>query len=148
MEIQSFSNSEMSGLNTSKKVISMLKQAVDNLLWLSESDYPIDILEWTVSEEQPFTVETLLQATHHSSDCPVQQLTLESLFQPLMQEQDWFGPEEHQMAQRFQALYQLLQEHLSEIQVYRIGTVEVDIYIVGKVTPIRLIGLHTRLVET
>ncbi len=138
----------MGDIQANTNVISMLKQAIDNLLWLSESEYPIDILEWTVSEEQPFTVETLLQTTQHSPDCPVQQLTLEALFQPLLQEQDWFGPEEHQMAQRFQSLYQLLQEHLSEIQVYRIGTVEVDIYIVGKVTPTKVIGLHTRLVET
>ncbi|UBF30787.1 nuclease A inhibitor family protein (plasmid) [Kovacikia minuta CCNUW1] len=138
----------MSDFKTDIKVISILRQAVNDLLWMSESEYPIDILEWNVSEEHPFTVETLLQATQHSPDGPIQQLTIEALFEPLMQEQDWFGPEEHQRAQRFQSLYQLLQERLSEIQVYRIGTIEVDIYILGKVTSTKLIGLHTRLVET
>ncbi len=49
---------------------------------------------------------------------------------------------------RYQALVNLLQTHLTDIKVYRVGSCEVNVYILGKTTRNAIAGLSTISVET
>lgn len=133
---------------TSSEIRQLLAQAVEGLLWLSESESPLELHEWTIPADQVLAPDVILQCSGDSGDRPIQQISLESLFQPMMQMQDWQSQAEQDIVARFQSLYQLLQQWLEDVQVYRVGTVEVDVYIVGRISPTQVIGLHTCLVET
>jgi hypothetical protein len=52
------------------------------------------------------------------------------------------------MVQRFQNLVSVLKQNLSQLQVYRVGNIEIDVYIVGVTDGGGLAGLSTKLVET
>ncbi|MDZ8236629.1 MAG: nuclease A inhibitor family protein, partial [Nostoc sp. ChiQUE01a] len=56
--------------------------------------------------------------------------------------------EEKASVNKFQALVQTLKENLSNLQVYRLGHKEVDVYIVGQTPTVNLAGISTQVVET
>jgi hypothetical protein len=57
-------------------------------------------------------------------------------------------PEQLKTAQRFQNLQKVLKEVLADIQVYRIGEIQIDAFIVGKLKDGTYAGLRTILIET
>jgi len=74
-------------------------------------------------------------------------LTVDELFAIATQEEDWHDEEERETVQRFQNLVSVLKQNLSQLQVYRVGRIEIDAYIVG-MTDGGWAGLSTKLVET
>jgi hypothetical protein len=78
----------------------------------------------------------------------VTEIDLETFFQPLIQNQEWYGETERATAQRFHTLLQLIQTELITPKVYRVGQIEINIYIVGKANDNDWIVLCTQAVET
>jgi hypothetical protein len=113
---------------------------------MSESDYPFEVFQWVGQE--PLTAETVIQRTGHTPDTPVEVVPLDDFFQNVTQEEDWHNDEEKETVKRYQALVDTLKQNLSDIQVYRLGTVVLDVYIVGKTPSGDLAGLSTKVVET
>jgi hypothetical protein len=132
---------------TSSDIVDALKKASDGLQFMSESDYPFEAFLWEGQAKEPLTVEKLIQQTGHSQDTPVEVVNLNDFFRVATQEPDWYGPEEKETATKYQNLVETLESHLCEIQVYRVGTIEIDVYVVGKANG-DLIGLSTKVVET
>jgi hypothetical protein len=64
------------------------------------------------------------------------------------QEDNWHDEEERETVKRFQNLVSILKQNLSQLQVFRVGSVEIDVYIVGVTGGGGLAGLSTKLVET
>jgi Nuclease A inhibitor-like protein len=62
--------------------------------------------------------------------------------------QDWHDESKAKEVRQYQGLVKLLQESLEGVLVYRLGTVEIDIYIVGKTPDGNWAGLSTKAVET
>ena len=62
--------------------------------------------------------------------------------------QDWFGDEETATANKFAELKKLLEDNLRYLKVFKIGKIELDIYIVGLDVESNLIGIKTKAVET
>ncbi len=94
------------------------------------------------------TTEQLLQCTGHPPSTPVKVVELERFFRPAVREQSWHNEEERATVKSYQALVNTLHRCLSDIQVYRIGKTEVDIYIIGTTSSGNLAGLSTKAVET
>lgn len=132
--------------HTPSEIVDKLKLASDRLLWSSESDYPFEVFFW--SSQEPLTAETVIQQTGHTPDTPVNVMPLDELFQNATQKEDWHNDDEKQMVKRYQTLVKTLKTNLSDIQVFRLGTVEIDIYIVGKTPSGDKAGLSTKVVET
>ena len=132
--------------NTTSDIVDKLKQASDGLQCMSESDYPFEVFQW--EGQEPLTAETVITQTNHRPDTPVEVVQLDEFFQNATQEEDWHNDEEKETVKRSQALVETLKTHLSDIQVYRLGTVEIDVYIVGKTPSGNLAGLSTKVVET
>ncbi|MEG4218842.1 nuclease A inhibitor family protein [Microcoleus sp. Pol14C6] len=122
-----------------------LKQASEGLLFGSETDAPFKVISWPIQEE--LTPAKLLQLTNHPPDAPLEIVSVEEFFDVANAEEDWHDEEERETVQRFQNLVSILKQNLSQLQVYRVGSVDIDAYIVG-VTPGGLAGLSTKLVET
>ncbi len=112
---------------------------------MSESDYPFEVFQWETLEP---TAETVIQQTSHAPDTPVEVVSVDEFFQNATQEQDWHNDEEKETVGKFKALVETLKTNLNNVQVYRLGTVEIDAYIIGKTPSGDLAGVSTKVVET
>jgi hypothetical protein len=63
-------------------------------------------------------------------------------------EPDWKGAEELAIARRYQALLRLLKENLNDLKVYRVGRINIAVYIIGRSKAGNWLGISTRVVET
>ncbi len=112
---------------------------------MSEADYPFEVFRW---EAQKLTASTVIQQTGHTPDTCVKVVPLDDFFENATQEEDWYNDEEKETVLRYLALVETLKTNLSDVQVYRLGTVEIDVYIAGKTPSGDLAGLSTKVVET
>jgi len=78
----------------------------------------------------------------------LEMLTVDDFFALATQEEDWHDQEEREMVQRFQNLVSVLKQNLSQLQVYRVGSTEIEAYIIGVTQNGAWAGLSTQVVET
>lgn len=131
---------------TNTEITDKLKQASDGLLCMSESEYPFEVFLW--EGVAPVTEVKVLQQTNHASDTPVQVVTVDDFFRVATTPEDWHEEEEKEMVKKFQALVETIKANLNNPQVYRLGKIEIDAYIVGETPTGNLAGLSTKVVET
>lgn len=127
-------------------IVTQLKQASEGLLFLSETDAPFEVIHWQTQEQ--LTPAKLLQLTEHPPDAPVELRTVDDFFAIATQEEDWHDEEERETVKRFQNLVSVLKQNLSQLQVFRVGSIEIDVYIIGVTQNGDWAGLSTKLVET
>ncbi|MGD1858113.1 MAG: nuclease A inhibitor family protein [Leptolyngbyaceae cyanobacterium] len=129
---------------TTQDLLPELKAACDDLLWRSEADYPFEV---TVLPEQPSScIDILLEP--YPKDTPVTVIDLDDFFGQATVERAWFDSRELDLVKRYRNLRDLLETTLENLQVYRIGQVEMDVYLLGKTEDDRMIGVKTKVVET
>ena len=129
-----------------ESIATQLKQASEGLLFESESDAPFEVVKWKTQGK--LTGAKLLQLTEHSPDDSVELMSVDEFFTMATQEEDWHDEEEREIVQRFQHLVSVLKQNLSQLQVYRVGSTDIDAYIVGVTPSGHWMGLSTQLVET
>jgi hypothetical protein len=125
-----------------------LTEAAKDLLYMSESDYPFEYFEWDLSEGNPLTEAQVRKYTDRGADVPVQEVPFADFFGRLTEAKDWHGDEEKATTERYAALRDKLTQLLADVRVFRVGTVEIDIYLAGKSPSGKWVGLRTRSVET
>jgi hypothetical protein len=130
----------------SEQLTAALQQAVAGLLYQSESDEPFEVFMWPDCP-RPLRPEDVLSLAGHPPGTPVAQQTVEQFFASATQEQSWYGDEERATARRYRDLLALLRQHLPDAQVFRVGKVEVTVYIVGHAEE-QCVGVKTMAVET
>ncbi|MFN9869022.1 MAG: nuclease A inhibitor family protein [Pseudanabaena sp.] len=128
---------------TAKEIIDRLSTLSKDLLFPSESEYPLEPFTW---ESTSLTPETILTRSQKPADTLIESITLEEFFAPVTTDEDWFDDEDRQVAQRFRDLQAAIAT-LENVQVFRLGKIEIDVYIVGAIGP-DLIGLKTTVIET
>lgn len=131
---------------TDSTITTQLSSATQGLLFLSETDAPFEVIYWPAQGE--LTPTKLLQLTEHPPDAPVELRTVDEFFAIATAEEDWHDEEERETVQRFRQLVSILKQNLSQLQVYRVGSIEIDVYIVGVAQSGDWAGLSTQVVET
>ena len=112
------------------RVIKSLSQSTAGLLFMSESDYPFEVIQWDSTTE--LTPNFLRSVTGESKDCPVQEMELEDFL----------------TSGRYQPLLQVLQSQLSSPKAYRVGRINMSVYLVGRSKDGSWLGVSTRVVQT
>jgi len=125
-------------------VTETLTQASQGLLMPSESEYPFEVFIWESTE---LTSQKILELTHYPPATSIEEVELDYFFRNVATEKDWHDKIQKENVAKFQNLVQVIKDNLVEIRVYRIGTIEVNVYIVGK-TNDGLAGLATKVIET
>lgn len=133
--------------NQDSELVADLQKLTENLTWMSETDEPIQVFCWQECAAIESN-EQLLELTNHSATDPVEVVDLEKFFEPAVTEQDWFGDEEKETAAQYRSLLSALKQNLTEIKVYRIGEVTINVYIVGLTEAKNIVGIQTQVVET
>jgi hypothetical protein len=113
---------------------------------MSESEYPLEPFLWDDTSE--LSPQALLEKLHRPADTPVEERPLNAFFEPAIRQEDWYNDDEKAIAQRFQSLLDTLKQVLQDPLVYRVGRVEIDVYITGKTPAGHIVGLKTKVIET
>ena len=121
-----------------------LTQASQGLLMPSESEYPFEVFVW---KDVELTPQKILELTNYPPATSIEQVELDYLFRNVATEKDWHDEIQRENVAKFQNLVQVVKGNLAELRVYRIGTIEVSVYIVGK-TNDGVAGLATKVIET
>jgi len=127
-----------------------MTQALDsltkNLFYISETD--AEIVPFTFRKAESVTAAEILYQSGHKADDGVETLDAEAFFSRLTAVKDWFGPRENERAERFAVLKTEMENQLRDLKVFKIGKVQIDIYVVGLDGEGRLAGVRTKAVET
>jgi hypothetical protein len=128
---------------TAKETTDRLSTLSKDLLFPSESDFPLEPFTW---ESVTLTPETILTRSQKPADTPIEAIALEEFFEPVTTDEDWHDEENRATAQRFRALQAAIAT-LENVQVFKVGEIEIDVYIVGAIGS-DVVGLKTTVVET
>ncbi len=125
-----------------KELINRLHSLIEGKVWMSEGDYAFSIICW---ENVDNIKEKLLNGRDNKQ---IEVKELDDFFGRVTVMEDWYNQEEKEECKSYQELVELLKTNLSDVNVYRIGEVEIDCYILGKTENNTVVGLSTVSVET
>ena len=111
-------------------LLAQLKRVSAGLLVMSESDYPFEIIRWDGSTE--INPDFLRSLTNEPPECRVEETSLEQFL----------------ASGQFEQLERFLRKHLTDLKVYKVGVINIPVYIVGKSPEGNWLGLSTRVVQT
>lgn len=135
-----------------KSLADKLNDAVKDLYYISETDAPFEPFVWQAETGaegfSSVNAADVLGFTQKPPETPVQEQTLADFFRFPAAEQDWHTDEDKKIVRRFQKLQKLLETNLKDPKVFKLGTVELDVYIVGIDADGNLAGVKTQAVET
>lgn len=118
-------------MRTDEQIVAELKTATAGLFVMSESDYPFEIIRW--SGGVAITPEYLRNVAGGSADCLIEETDLDTFFQ---------------MSGGFRNVVASIKRSLSDVRVYKVGRINIPVYIVGRSPEGNWLGLSTRLVQT
>ena len=130
---------------TDEQLIEELREATRGLLVMSESDYPLEVFNWGATEPTP---EFLRGLTGEAADAPVETRTAADIFRVMVSEPEWKNAEQLSGARRFQKLVRLLEQNLADLKAFRVGSINIPVYVAGRAASGNWLGVSTRVVET
>ena len=120
-----------------------LENAAGGLLMMSESDYPFEYIN---TSERQLSDALVLKLAQQPQGTSVTQTTIEHLLRNMTDPAS--GSVNLATAQRFQQLMATLKQELSHLTVYRVGDVQVAVFILGLAADGTVAGMRTMLIET
>jgi len=127
-----------------ENLLAEIRKSTDGLTYMSETDAPVE----PYSGGHADTVDIANFIDVSASAVKHQKLAPKKFFDRLTTVSDWFDPEQRETARRFSELEKLLEENLNKLTVFKIGHIQIDIYVVGLDADKNLIGIKTKAVET
>jgi hypothetical protein len=130
------------------EIVNLLTGATTDIYWVSASDEPFEVLLWPDWPIVDCDATALRAQIHAPKNAPIVSDTVEAFFQPAIVPQDWHGADERSVIQQYEQILFLLQQHLTQLQLYRVGEGEVAVYILGKTPAGHWLVLKTLVVES
>lgn len=123
-----------------------LRAAIKGLLYTSETDAPFEIIHWAKGGET-LDEKKVLQLSGHKPNDEVETMGIEDFFKDLTSNQSWYGAKEKAATKKYAQLKSILQQ-FKHPQVFKIGSIRIDIYILGQDSEGDWVGVKTKAVET
>ncbi|MEA5427438.1 nuclease A inhibitor family protein [Arcicella lustrica] len=121
---------------------------IEDLRYPSESDEAVEYFEMEYTTAESISVQEFKMFNGIEPDKEIEAIAIEDFFEPLTRVEDWFGEEEKKYVDNAIKLQALLTEKLTDIQVLKIGAVEIDVFLFGIYEENKWIGVKTILIET
>ena len=123
-----------------------LDAACDGLVYISETDAPV----------RPFFRErgtaggsaTAQEKLESETAMACRRTDVDEFFGRLIRTEEWHTPAQRLNAEKFRLLKDLLVSRLSDLGVYKCGTIRVKIFVVGNDRDGNIAGIETEAVET
>lgn len=119
-------------------VLTELQAAVKGLLFPSETDAPLEAFAWPATGGGPPDEAAVRAAAKVDQKTAVERVTLPELARTIPSE----------ARGDFVPLFAALAHHLSGTAVFKVGAINIDVYIVGRTADGRFAGVKTKVVET
>ena len=129
------------------ETLSLLQEAIQHLLYMSESDAPFEVVHWE-NGRGPLDRKQVLALTGYEENTPIKEITLHDFFKDLIQKKSWYGEIERETMRQYQRLFAVIQQRLTDVKVFFLGKVRVEIYIVGRSADGDWVGVKTTAIET
>jgi hypothetical protein len=126
--------------------LARIAKAANGLLFLSEADYSLEPFTWP--DGTTFAPDALYTLTALPASTPVTQEDFNDFFAPMLDLPDDPTPEARIRVTQFRTLVRVLQKTLHDLAVYKLGTIEMPTFIVGRLANGTIAGLRTTVVET
>lgn len=132
--------------SSSDGLAEQIRKNAEGLFYISETD--AEILPFVGTTADKVSKEEVLAQTNNAADSAVEERDFDGFFARLTEVQDWFGDEEKENVQKFIGLKEILENNLRDLKVFKVGKIELDIYVVGLDAENTLLGIKTKAVET
>ena len=132
--------------SSSERLADLIEKCAEGLVYISETD--AEIKPFVGQKAESVTAEEVLRQTNNAPDSAVAESDFADFFARLTALQDWFGDEEKANAAKFVALEQSLANNLRELKVFKVGKIQLKIYVLGLDENDKLLGINTQAVET
>jgi hypothetical protein len=133
---------------TLSRLCSLLQQQIAGLYYLSEREYPFEVISFLPPEGQTLTTTNVLQLAGQPAGSFIETVPLADFFRARTRVAPQADAESVRVATGLQQLQASLTQHLQGVQVYRIGRRRITALILGQLPGKGYAGLKTRLVET
>ncbi|WP_337040803.1 nuclease A inhibitor family protein [Emticicia sp. 17c] len=133
---------------TQKSVVDLLKENVVDLLYPSESDEKLKVIDWQADHPAPFSPILFRKYIGLTPSDRVESLPWEKFFDVVLNKQDWWTDYETERAEKFARIKTIMQENLTELEYFRAGRVEIEAYLIGKDAEGKWKGLKTLIIES
>lgn len=127
-------------------LLEQIKNASEGLYYISETD--AEITPFVGGGAESVSKEEILRQTKNALDTPIEERDFTEIFKRLTKIQDWYGEDETATTAKYAALKELLEKNLKDLKIFKIGTIELDVYFVGLNAEGILMGIKTKAVET
>ncbi|MFO0763093.1 MAG: nuclease A inhibitor family protein [Byssovorax sp.] len=124
-----------------------LGELTEGLLYPSESDAPLTPFRAELPAGEPLTPERLLLSLGLPAGTPIETTTVDDVLGPFAVAEEGAGDEDRAEAERYRRIMDAL-SGLTDLQAYRVGKVDIDVYLLGRDASGAWIGLKTHAVET
>ncbi|WP_035986312.1 nuclease A inhibitor family protein [Leptolyngbya sp. KIOST-1] len=124
--------------------LTALEEAIAGLWYPSETDAPLAI---AIYADPNLDATSLGQQLGSNADT-YQHQPADAFFRPIFDNFYWSTPQGGQLTQRYRQLQEILQTHLEDLHLYRVGTVDVNLYLLGRHASGCHVGIYTHTVET
>jgi hypothetical protein len=136
--------------SASPSLRAVLTEASEALYYPSESDEPFEYVELTFPPEaEPLSERSVAEFLGRRPNNYAEEISLEDFFEPVTTVEDWYENEDRNTVDQYFRLKDVLQTNLTDVRVFRVGRVEIDVYLIGKTgAEGQYAGLKTQVTET
>ncbi len=135
--------------NSEKTLVEILTEGVNGLLYPSESDEKIKVIDWQADNPAPFDTILFRKYIGVTPAVRVEVLPWERFFESIITEKEWWTDFEKERAAKFLKIKDLVMENLTNIEYLRAGNrVEFEAYLIGQDNEGKWKGLKTLVIET
>ncbi len=135
-------------MKSDSELVNVFREAVWDLLFMSEIDAPFEVILWDKTPDGEITVGALLKFTGHKGDEYIEETKLETLFSTPTMDQDWHSPEDKKRVMRFRALQECIIANLKELKVFRVGRINIEVFILGRTPSGNILCVSTKQLQT
>ena len=134
--------------NSEKNFVELLTDSVSGLLFPSESDEKIRVIDWQADNAPPFDTILFRKYIGVTPSIRVEVLPWERFFEPILIEKEWWTDFEKNRADNFVKVKDLVVNNLTNLEYLRAGRVEIEAYLIGQDKEGKWKGLKTLIIES
>ena len=124
--------------------LTALEEAIAGLWYPSETDAPLAI---AIYADPNFDATSLGHQLGVKADT-FEQRPADEFFRRIFDNFYWSTPQGSHLTQRYKRLQEVLQTHLQDLNFYRVGAVDVNLYLLGRHASGCYVGVYTHMIET
>lgn len=126
----------------------ILPELLTDLYYPSESDEPIEPFSSEALVDFPLDENAFRNLLQLDENTAIEPLNVGQFWNNVTTIKEWYDETQTEKTKKFELLRETLFEHLDFVQGFRVGEIEIDVYLFGKNADGNLEGIKTMLVET